>query len=58
MVLWILLAGLRFRVRGSYPLWPVFPNSSTNALQYRVQSATPKVLLPLVWPLSISLAAT
>ena len=25
VVLWILLCSLRFRLRGSHPLWPVFP---------------------------------
>ena len=31
---------------------------SANKFQSIMQSATPRVLLPLVWPLSLSLAAT
>ena len=31
---------------------------SANKLESIMQSATPKVLLPQVWPLSLSLAAT
>ena len=31
---------------------------STNKSESIMQSATPKVLLPLVWPVSLSLAAT
>ena len=31
---------------------------SARCLESIIQSATPKVLLPLVWPLSLSLAAT
>ena len=30
---------------------------SANSFQSIMQSATPRVLLPLVWPLSLSLAA-
>ena len=58
MVLWILPAACRFRVRDSYPLWSIFPYGSTNSARYLPQSATPQVLLPMVWPLSLSLAAT
>ena len=35
-----------------------FQLSSTKSFESIMQSATPKVLLPLVWPLSRSLAAT
>ena len=35
-----------------------FQFSSANNSESIMQSATPKVLLPLVWPLSLSLAAT
>ena len=35
-----------------------FQLSSTRSFESIMQSATPKVLLPLVWPLSLSLAAT
>ena len=35
-----------------------FQLSSANNSESIMQSATPKVLLPLVWPLSLSLAAT
>ena len=35
-----------------------FQPSSANHSESIMQSATPKVLLPLVWPLSLSLAAT
>ena len=57
-VLWILPCHLRFRLRGFYPLWLTFPGNSTILDESIMQSATPKVLLPLVWPLSLSLAAT
>ena len=35
-----------------------FQPASINPHESITQSATPKVLLPLVWPLSLSLAAT
>ena len=35
-----------------------FQLSSANNSESIMQSATPKVLLPLVWPISLSLAAT
>ena len=57
-VLWILLAAPQFRLRDFYPLWFTFPGNSTIKSQYGAQSSTPKVLLLLVWPLSLSLAAT
>ena len=58
MVLWILPPVFCFHVRDSYPLWSDFPISSISFLQWILQSATPKVLLLPVWPLSLSLAAT
>ena len=57
-VLWILSAALPFRLRGFYPLWRIFPYASATASQCIPQSSTPQVLLPTVWPLPISLAAT
>ena len=57
-VLWILLAAPQFRLRDFYPLWFTFPGNSTIKSQCVSQSSTPKVLLLLVWPLSLSLAAT
>ena len=35
-----------------------FQLSSTRSLESIIQSATPKILLSLVWPFSLSLAAT
>ena len=58
MVLWILLAPLAFRLPGFHRLWRAFPKRFDYTQGYILQSATPTVLLPLVWPLSISLAAT
>ena len=57
-VLWILTPASLFRVRDYHPLWFGFPANSAKALQWITQSATPVVLLPPVWPLSLSLAAT
>ena len=57
-VLWIQLIQSAFRLRGSHPLWLAFPHNSTRYLQYRMLSKTPKVFLPLVWPLPRSLATT
>ena len=57
-VLWILTPARPFRVRDYHPLWYGFPAISAKALQWIAQSATPKVLLLSVWPLSLSLAAT
>ena len=56
-VLWILPLIFAFRLQGYHLLWPAFPYRSTMLLSdYAV--LTPKVLLPSVWPLPISLAAT
>ena len=35
-----------------------FQSSSVRSSESIMQSATPRVLLPLVWPISLSLAAT
>ena len=45
-------------LRGSHPLWRCFPATSAHVIWCIIQSSTPKVLLPSVWPLSLSLAAT
>ena len=57
-VLWILLAASTFRIRDFHPLWSPFPWGSPKLWQCVMQSATPRVLLPLVWPLPRSLATT
>ena len=46
-----------FRVRGFHPLWPDFPDSSTNK-SVHVCSPYPQHARTLVWALPISLAAT
>ena len=58
VVLWIPLADSPFRLHDSHVLRWAFPCPSAKAHQYLVRSATPKVLLPLVWPLPRSLATT
>ena len=58
VVLWILLCQKPFRLQDYYLLWCAFPYTSAKVFESRPQSATPKVLLLLVWPLSLSLAAT
>ena len=57
-VLWILTPDSLFRLRDFHPLWYGFPTISARNCQWIIQSATPVVLLPPVWPLSLSLAAT
>ena len=56
-VLWILLASLAFRVRGSHPLLPVFPVPFHYAHEYLTQSE-PLSARTQVWALPLSLAAT
>ena len=56
-VLWILLAIVSFRIRGSHPLWPAFPRRSPN-LSLHVAVLTPSHRSNLVWPLPRSLATT
>ena len=49
------------RLRGCHPLWPAFPDSSTNCLlcNSHVRSpTTPQGKTLTVWAISISLAAT
>ena len=42
VVLWIPLAVYCFRVRGFHPLWPDFPDRSTNKSTHLLQSVTPE----------------
>ena len=56
MVLWILLAVYRFRVRGFHPLWLAFPKPFCYPPAH-LCSPNPGSKLP-VCPLSLSLAAT
>ena len=42
VVLWIPLADYGFRVRGFHPLWPDFPDSSTNQSSHLLRSVTPE----------------
>ena len=57
MVLWILLAVLRLRIRGFHSLWQAFPKPFYCPYTYMLQSE-PQNARILVWALSISLAAT
>ena len=57
-VLWILSDLSSFRLRDSHTLWSAFPCSSTKTQEFIIQSATPCVLLLMVWPISLSLATT
>ena len=57
-VLWILLALSNFHIRDSHALRCDFPFTSVSSQECYLQSSTPKVLLPQVWPLPISLATT
>ena len=56
-VLWIQPADFAFRLRDSHSLWCVFPYASAS-LPLLFVVHTPTVLLPLVWPLPLSLATT
>ena len=58
VVLWILPCQYPFRLQDYYLLWCVFPYTSAKNIESILQSATPKILPSLVWPLSLSLAAT
>ena len=58
MVLWILPCLHSFRLQDCYLLWYAFPCISAKSSESSSQSATPKILLLSVWPLSLSLAAT
>ena len=57
MLLWILLAPLRIRVRVSHALWMVFPVPFRFPSGYRMQSE-PHSMNTVVWALPRSLAAT
>ena len=57
MVLWILLAVIRLRVRGFHPLWQAFPKPFYCLFTYTLQSE-PQNARILVWALPLSLAAT
>ena len=54
---WILLCLLRFRLRGSHSLWPVFPGPFDYPSKSRMQSEPPHACTR-VWALPRSLAAT
>ena len=56
-VLWILLAGFRFRLRGFHPLWQAVPKPFSYRTPHMPQSE-PQDARILVWALPISLAAT
>ena len=57
VVLWILPCFLGFRLRGSHPLWPVFPGPFCYPPKSSLQSEPRGARAP-VWALPISLAAT
>ena len=57
VLLWIPPCHSTFRLRGFHPLWPAFPNSSARSLE-SIMRSEPQNARTLVWPLSISLAAT
>jgi hypothetical protein len=56
VVLWILLALLKFCLRDFHPLWCAFPKHFHYFVRYRMQSLPQ--CCALVWALSRSLAAT
>ena len=58
VVLWILLAVVRFRLRDFHPLRSAFPKQFSYLLTIRFAVLNPDGLGPSVWPLSFSLAAT
>ena len=57
VLLWILLCLSGFRLRGSHPLWPVFPGPFGYPSKSRMQSE-PLSASTQVWALPRSLAAT
>ena len=57
VLLWILLAARRFRIRGSHSLWPAFPKPFSYLKAHLLQSEPRNARTP-VWALPISLAAT
>ena len=56
-VLWIPLSQLSFRLRGFHPLRQAFPNLSARITE-SIMRSEPHGARTMVWPLSISLAAT
>ena len=56
-LLWILPCRFAFHLRGSHPLWPVFPDQFRYALRSLVQSLPRGARAP-VWAPPVSLAAT
>ena len=56
-ILWIPALRFRFRLRVSHALRMAFPHHSAN-LSAILPVRTPAILLPPVWPLPLSLAAT
>ena len=57
VVLWILLALIRLRLRGSHPLWQAFPGLSAAFFAAMMQSEPRSARTP-VWALPVPLAAT
>ena len=58
VVLWILPAGLRFRLRGSHPLWLVFPVPFRYRLCRAFLQSEPRGIYTPVWARALPLAAT
>ncbi len=57
-VLWCRLAVFRFRVRVFHPLWRRFPTRFRYLTSMRYAGPQPQRACSLVWPVSLSLAAT
>ena len=57
-VLWCRLAVFGFRVRAFHPLWRRFPTPFYYPTSMRSADPQPQRACSLVWPLSLSLAAT
>lgn len=57
-VLWYRLAGFGFRLRGCHPLWRRFPTRFHYPLPMLLAGPQPQRACSLVWPASLSLAAT
>ena len=57
-VLWCRLAVFRFRVRVFHPLWRRFPTRFRYLTSMRIAGPQPQRACSLVWPVSLSLAAT
>ena len=52
------LGQLRFRLRGSHPLWPAIPDGSATFAGPKCGPSTPTELPLAVWPFPLSLATT